>query len=68
MMFRMFPPSAMNYDESVRFLYSLGNEVRTAKLSLERITALLHAFGDPLPAPAVSSMWLAPMGRGLLAP
>lgn len=66
MMFRMFPPSAMNYDESVRFLYSLGIKVRTAKLSLERITALLHAFGDP--ALPVSSMWLAPMGRGLLAP
>jgi len=37
----------MNYTESVRYLYSLGNEVLTAKLGLERITALLEALGDP---------------------
>ena len=29
------------------FLYSLGNEVQTAKLGLERITRLLDALGDP---------------------
>src|SRR5271155_3089999 len=37
----------MTYAESVRFLYSLGNEVLTAKLGLERISALLQALGDP---------------------
>jgi dihydrofolate synthase / folylpolyglutamate synthase len=37
----------MNYAESVRFLYSLGNEVQTAKFGLERITRLLHGLGDP---------------------
>ena len=37
----------MTYDEAVRYLYSLGNEVRTAKLGLERISALLAELGDP---------------------
>jgi dihydrofolate synthase/folylpolyglutamate synthase len=37
----------MNYAESVRFLYSLGNEIQTAKFGLERITRLLDAFGNP---------------------
>jgi dihydrofolate synthase / folylpolyglutamate synthase len=37
----------LNYPESVRYLYSLGNEVLTAKLGLERITALLQALGNP---------------------
>src|SRR5581483_4235748 len=37
----------MNYAEAVRYLYSLGNEVLTAKLGLERITALLEALGHP---------------------
>src|ERR1700727_484719 len=37
----------MNYSESVRYLYSLGNEVLTAKLGLERINALLQALGNP---------------------
>ena len=37
----------MNYVESVRYLYSLGNEVLTAKLGLERISALLEALGNP---------------------
>lgn len=37
----------MNYAESVRYLYSLGNEIQTAKLGLERITALLDTLGDP---------------------
>jgi dihydrofolate synthase/folylpolyglutamate synthase len=37
----------MNYAESVRYLYSLGNEVQTAKLGLERITRLLDALGNP---------------------
>jgi dihydrofolate synthase/folylpolyglutamate synthase len=37
----------MNYAEAVRFLYSLGNEVRAAKLGLDRMTALLDALGAP---------------------
>lgn len=37
----------MNYPDSVRFLYSLGNEVKTAKYGLERITTLLEALGRP---------------------
>lgn len=37
----------MNYAEAVRYLYSLGNEVLTAKLGLDRITALLKALGNP---------------------
>jgi dihydrofolate synthase / folylpolyglutamate synthase len=37
----------MTYAESVRYLYSLGNEVLTAKLGLERIALLLQALGNP---------------------
>jgi dihydrofolate synthase / folylpolyglutamate synthase len=37
----------MNYAESLQFLYSLGNEIQTAKFGLERITRLLEALGDP---------------------
>src|ERR1700679_4395267 len=37
----------MNYSDSVQYLYSLGNEVLTAKLGLERITPLLQALGNP---------------------
>ncbi len=37
----------MNYPDSVRFLYALGNEVKTAKLGLERIGVLLEALGLP---------------------
>ena len=37
----------MNYPESVRFLYALGNEIKTAKLGLERIEAVLEALGRP---------------------
>jgi dihydrofolate synthase / folylpolyglutamate synthase len=37
----------MNYTESVRYLYSLGNEVLTAKLGLERINSLLQVLGNP---------------------
>ncbi|HWY47960.1 MAG TPA: folylpolyglutamate synthase/dihydrofolate synthase family protein [Bryobacteraceae bacterium] len=37
----------MNYAESVHFLYSLGNEIQTAKFGLERITHLLDALGNP---------------------
>ncbi|QOY92161.1 bifunctional folylpolyglutamate synthase/dihydrofolate synthase [Paludibaculum fermentans] len=35
------------YPDSVRFLYALGNEYKTIKLGLERITAILEALGSP---------------------
>ena len=35
------------YPDSVRFLYSLGNEYKTIKLGLERIECLLAALGYP---------------------
>jgi dihydrofolate synthase/folylpolyglutamate synthase len=37
----------MTYPETVQFLYSLGNEVKTIKLGLERIQAVLEALGNP---------------------
>ena len=37
----------MSYPESVRFLYALGNEIRTAKLGLERIRTVLEPLGHP---------------------
>ncbi len=37
----------MNYPDSVRFLYALGNETRSARLGLDRIAALLAALGHP---------------------
>lgn len=37
----------MDYPESVQFLYALGNEIKTAKLGLERIRAVLEALGNP---------------------
>jgi dihydrofolate synthase/folylpolyglutamate synthase len=37
----------MTYSESVRFLYSLGNEIQTAKFGLDRISRLLEALGSP---------------------
>jgi len=37
----------MNYPDSVRFLYALGNEVITAKLGLERIAVLVAALDHP---------------------
>jgi dihydrofolate synthase/folylpolyglutamate synthase len=37
----------VNYPDSVHFLYSLGNEIRTAKLGLDRIRAVLDALGRP---------------------
>ena len=41
----------MNYPDSVRFLYSLGNEIKTAKFDLTRITAVLEALGAPQRGP-----------------
>jgi dihydrofolate synthase/folylpolyglutamate synthase len=37
----------LTYPESVRFLYGLGNESRTAKLGLETVSGLLARLGDP---------------------
>ena len=37
----------MNYPDSVHFLYALGNEIKTAKLGLERIRTVLAALGNP---------------------
>src|SRR4051812_28805035 len=37
----------VNYPDSVDFLYALGNEIKTAKLGLERIGAVLDALGRP---------------------
>ncbi len=37
----------MNYPDSVRFLYALGNEMKSAKLGLERIQCILAALGHP---------------------
>ena len=37
----------MNYPDSVQFLYALGNEIKTAKLGLDRITTVLEALGRP---------------------
>jgi len=38
---------AMNYPDSVRFLYALGNEMKSAKFGLERIRTLLAALDHP---------------------
>jgi dihydrofolate synthase/folylpolyglutamate synthase len=37
----------VNYPDSVQFLYALGNEIKTAKLGLDRITQVLEALGRP---------------------
>jgi len=37
----------VTYPDSVRFLYALGNEIKSAKLGLERIRAVLEALGNP---------------------
>lgn len=37
----------MNYPDSVHFLYSLGNEIKTAKLGLDRMELVLDALGRP---------------------
>lgn len=43
----------MNYPDSVRFLYALGNEIKTAKLGLDRIAVLLEALGSPQRRPGI---------------
>lgn len=37
----------LSYPDSVRFLYALGNEIKTVKLGLERIRRVLDALGNP---------------------
>lgn len=37
----------MNYEESLRYLFSLGHEVLAAKYGLENITVLLEKLGNP---------------------
>src|SRR6478752_8013307 len=37
----------MTYPDSVKFLYALGNEIKSAKMGLERIVAVLEALGNP---------------------
>ena len=37
----------MNFNESVKYLYDLGNEVLAMKLGLENIGKLLDALGNP---------------------
>src|SRR5690349_11592618 len=37
----------MNFEESVKYLYSLGNEVTAMKLGLENPKKLLQALGNP---------------------
>jgi dihydrofolate synthase/folylpolyglutamate synthase len=37
----------VNYPNSVEFLYALGNEIKTAKLGLDRIGVVLDALGRP---------------------
>ena len=37
----------MNYQASVEYLLSLGNEVTAMKLGLENIRKLLHVLDDP---------------------
>jgi len=39
--------SVLSYPDSVRFLYSLGNEIKTAKLGLDRIRLVLDSLGNP---------------------
>jgi dihydrofolate synthase/folylpolyglutamate synthase len=39
--------AVITYPDSVRFLYALGNEIKTAKLGLHRIRAVLEALGNP---------------------
>src|SRR5204863_4284961 len=41
------PPRAMTYPDSVRYLYSLGNELKTLKFGLETISVVAAALGHP---------------------
>jgi len=43
----------LNYPESVAYLYSLGNELKSAKLSLEQVGVVWQAMGFPDSQPPV---------------
>ena len=43
----------LNYPESVEYLYSLGNELKSAKLSLEQVGIVWDAMGFPASQPPV---------------
>jgi dihydrofolate synthase / folylpolyglutamate synthase len=43
----------LNYPESVAYLYSLGNELKSAKLSLEQVGVVWEAMGFPASQPPV---------------
>ena len=41
------------YPDSVRYLYALGNELKTAKLGLDRVERLLRELGNPQHGPRI---------------
>ena len=53
----------MTYPDSVQFLYALGNEMKTAKLGLERIRAVLDALGQSRRRRTASSTSPGRMGK-----
>ena len=58
----------MTYPDSVRFLYSLGNEVKTAKYGLERIVTVARLRWEIRSGCRASCMSPAPMERVRRAP
>ncbi len=43
----------LTYPDSVQFLYSLGNELKSVKFGLERISTLLNKLGNPQRHPQI---------------
>ena len=43
----------MLYPDSVEFLYSLGNEIKSVKFGLESVRSVLDALGNPQDAPRI---------------
>src|SRR6266536_639029 len=41
------PVYSMNFEEAIKYLYSLGNETLAMKLGLESVRALARALRDP---------------------
>ena len=58
----------MNYPDSVQFLYALGNEIKTAKLGLERIAHGAGRAGQPAATASASSTSPAPTAKAPPAP
>ena len=58
----------MNYPDSVQFLYSLGNEIKTAKLGLERIAHGAGSTGQSAATAAGSFTSPAPTAKAPPAP